>query len=101
MMKRILMVSAILSSMLGPAVAQTVSETQRMIGGASAFAQRSVGGNNRQPTTSGSACNWGGHYADNACVSYDTEDDLGKSHAHCKVCKNGQWYDIPCERRCR
>lgn len=46
-------------------------------------------------------CNWGGYYANNECVWHDIQNDEKGSHTQCKVCKNGQWYDLyRCERRC-
>src|SRR5262245_4890822 len=53
-------------------------------------------------TTRGSAgtCNWGGNYADNQCVWYSAEDEQGVSLARCKVCKDGQWLNYRCDRRC-
>jgi len=46
-------------------------------------------------------CNWGGNYANNECVWHDVQNDEGGSYTQCKVCKNGQWYDLNrCERRC-
>jgi hypothetical protein len=54
-----------------------------------------------QPRGSVGSCNWGGYYANNACVWYDVGDDDGGSYTNCKVCTNGQWHDLDqCERRC-